>query len=85
VASDLMAIAAMRAIQATGRRVPDDVAVIGYDDLTIASYVSPSLTTISQNVPEAGRILARDLVAFLEKGVVSTTTVPVKLIERDSA
>jgi DNA-binding LacI/PurR family transcriptional regulator len=85
VASDMMAIAAMRAIQATGRRVPDDVAVIGYDDLTIASYVSPSLTTISQNVPEAGRILARDLVAFLEKGVVSTTTVPVKLIERDSA
>jgi len=84
VAGDLMAIAAMRAIKASGRRVPDDVAVIGYDDLTIASYVTPGLTTISQNVPEAGKILARDLVAFLEKGVVSTTTVPVRLVVRES-
>jgi DNA-binding LacI/PurR family transcriptional regulator len=84
VASDLMAIAAMRAIKASGRRIPDDVAVIGYDDLTIASYVTPGLTTISQNVPGAGRILARDLVAYLQKGVISTTTVPVHLVERES-
>jgi DNA-binding LacI/PurR family transcriptional regulator len=84
-AGDQMAIAAMRAIAATGRRVPDDVAVIGYDDLTIASYVTPSLTTVSQNVPGAGKILARDLVAYLEKGVVSTTTVPVRLVARESA
>jgi DNA-binding LacI/PurR family transcriptional regulator len=85
VAGDLMAIAAMRSIKAAGLRIPDDVAVIGYDDLTIASYVTPSLTTVNQNVPGAGRILARDLVAFLEKGVVSTTTVPVRLVERESA
>jgi DNA-binding LacI/PurR family transcriptional regulator len=85
VASDLMAIAAMRVIKASGRRVPEDIAVIGYDDLTVASYHSPSLTTISQNVPGAGRLLARNLVTYLEKGVVSTTTVPVRLVERESA
>lgn len=85
VASDIMAIAAMRIIKASGRKIPDDIAVIGYDDLTVASYVSPSLTTISQNVPGAGRLLARNLVAYLEKGVISTTTVPVRLVERESA
>jgi DNA-binding LacI/PurR family transcriptional regulator len=85
VAADLMAIAAMRVIKASGRRIPEDVAVVGYDDLTLASYVTPSLTTISQNVPEGGKILARDLVAYLERGVVSTTTIPVRLIARESA
>jgi DNA-binding LacI/PurR family transcriptional regulator len=83
--SDYMAIATMRRLRASGRRVPEDVAVIGYDDLAIASYVSPGLTTISQHVPLAGRILARDLVAFLENGVVSQSTMPVELVCRESA
>jgi DNA-binding LacI/PurR family transcriptional regulator len=83
--SDYMAIAAIRKLNASGRRVPDDVAVIGYDDLAIASYVSPRLTTVSQNVPFAGRILARDLAAFLEKGVITHSSMPVELIVRDSA
>jgi DNA-binding LacI/PurR family transcriptional regulator len=83
--SDYMAIAAIRKLNASGRRVPDDVAVVGYDDLAIASYVSPRLTTISQNVPFAGRILARDLVAFLEKGVITHSSMPVELIVRESA
>jgi DNA-binding LacI/PurR family transcriptional regulator len=83
--SDYMAIAAIRWLKASGRRVPDDVAVIGYDDLAIASYVTPKLTTVSQRVPLAGRMLARDLVAYLEKGVVTHTEMPVELIVRDSA
>ncbi len=83
--SDIMAVAAMKAIKASGRKIPDDVAVIGYDDLTVSSYVSPGLTTISQNVPGSGRLLARNLVAYLERGVINTTTVPVHLVERDSA
>jgi DNA-binding LacI/PurR family transcriptional regulator len=83
--SDYMAIGAIRWLKASGRRVPDDVAVIGYDDLSIASYLTPRLTTVSQSVPLAGRMLARDLVAFLEKGVVTHTEMPVELILRDSA
>jgi DNA-binding LacI/PurR family transcriptional regulator len=83
--SDYMAIGAIRWLRASGRRVPDDVAVIGYDDLSIASYVTPKLTTVSQQVPLAGRILARDLVAFLEKGTVTHTEMPVELIVRESA
>jgi DNA-binding LacI/PurR family transcriptional regulator len=83
--SDYMAIAAIRRLAALGRRVPDDVAVVGYDDLSIASYVTPGLTTISQHVPLAGRMLARDLVAYLEKRVISHNELPVELVLRDSA
>lgn len=85
VNSDYMAIAVMRWLAAHGRRVPDDVAVIGYDDLSIASYVTPRLTTVSQQVPIAGRRLASDFIAFLEKGVVTHSEMPVELIARDSA
>lgn len=82
--SDLMAIAAMRTLAARGRRVPEDVALIGYDNLTIASYSTPALTTISQDIPQAGRFLARDLVSYLETGVVTHTMIPVALVARAS-
>lgn len=84
-ASDLMAIGAMRVLKARGRRIPEDVAVVGYDDLRLAAYVSPSLTTISQHISLTGKLLARDLVAFLGSGVVTNRVVPVELVARDSA
>ncbi|HUI70795.1 MAG TPA: LacI family DNA-binding transcriptional regulator [Spirochaetia bacterium] len=83
--SDVMAIAALKVLKAHGRRVPKDVAVVGYDDLSLASYVSPALTTISQRIPLAGTLLARDLVTFLEQGIVTHTVVPVELVVRESA
>jgi DNA-binding LacI/PurR family transcriptional regulator len=70
--SDLMSIAAMRVLQAAGRRIPEDVAVVGYDDLSLSSYVTPPLTTVSQKIPFAGRLLARDLVNYLEQGIINT-------------
>jgi DNA-binding LacI/PurR family transcriptional regulator len=83
--SDYMALSAIRKLEARGRRVPDDVAVIGYDDLSIAALVSPALTTISQSITQAGSILARDLAAYLERGIVTNTVMPVELIRRASA
>ncbi len=83
--SDVMAIAAMRVLKARGRRIPQDVAVVGYDDLSLASYVSPALTTVSQKIPLAGTLLARDLVAYLEQGIITHTVVPVELVIRESA
>lgn len=83
--SDYMAVAAMLKLKELGRRVPEDVAVIGYDDLSIASYVSPALTTVSQRIAQAGRILARDLIAYLERGIVTNTVMPVQLSLRESA
>jgi len=85
VNSDVMAIAVMDAIRRTGRRVPDDVAVVGYDDLSIAAHTNPPLTTVRQNVPEAGRLLAQNLVEYLKTGLVTNVMLPVKLVVRESA
>jgi DNA-binding LacI/PurR family transcriptional regulator len=85
VNSDLMAIAAMDVIREHGRRVPEDVAVVGYDDLSIAEHSNPPLTTIRQNIPLAGRMLAENLIKYLETGVVTNVATPVDLIVRKSA
>ncbi|WP_406085292.1 LacI family transcriptional regulator [Micromonospora zamorensis] len=63
VASDLMAFGALRTLREAGRRVPEDVAVIGFDDATIAKQAEPPLTTVFQPVEEMGRQMARLLVA----------------------
>jgi DNA-binding LacI/PurR family transcriptional regulator len=85
VNSDLMAIGAISTIQERGRRVPEDVAVVGYDDLSIARYNNLPLTTIRQNVPLAGKLLAQNLVQFIQTGVVTNVTTPVELVIRKSA
>lgn len=85
VNSDLMAVAAINVIQNSGRKVPDDVAVVGYDDLSIASYNSLPLTTIRQNIPFAGKMLAESLVQYIKTGVVTNVTIPVELVVRKSA
>lgn len=53
--NDLMAIGALRAIRAAGRRVPEDVSVVGFDDVLLAAYLEPPLTTIAQATAEMGR------------------------------
>ncbi|MFI6349012.1 LacI family DNA-binding transcriptional regulator [Streptomyces sp. NPDC050560] len=65
VASDLMAVGAMRVIQASGRSIPGDVAVVGFDDSDIAEMASPPLTTIRQPIEELGRTMAWRLLAQL--------------------
>ena len=83
--SDVMAIAAMDVIRKAGKRVPEDIAVIGYDDLSIAAHSNPPLTTVRQNVPEVGHLLAQNLVEYLKTGLVTNMTVPVELVVRESA
>ncbi|WP_229401297.1 LacI family DNA-binding transcriptional regulator [Micromonospora okii] len=63
VASDLMAFGALRTLRAAGRRVPEDVAVIGFDDAPVARQADPPLTTVFQPVEEMGRQMAHLLVA----------------------
>ena len=85
VNGDLMAIAAMDVIREEGRQVPDDIAVVGYDDLSIAEHSNPPLTTIRQNIPMAGKLLAQNLIQYLQTGVVTNVSIPVELIVRKSA
>ena len=62
-ASDPMALGAMRVLRRAGRRVPEDVAVIGFDDSTVARHTDPPLTTVHQPIEEMGRQMARLLLA----------------------
>jgi DNA-binding LacI/PurR family transcriptional regulator len=70
-ASDLMALGAIQALQRAGRRVPDDVAVVGFDDLPLARYTVPPLTTVRQPVEQMGSVAALRLLAEID-GTPST-------------
>jgi DNA-binding LacI/PurR family transcriptional regulator len=82
--SDFMALAAIQVIQESGKRVPEDVAVIGYDDLSVALYNNLPLTTIRQDIALAGKLLAQNLIQYIQTGVVTNVTLPVELVVRKS-
>ncbi|WP_354644882.1 LacI family DNA-binding transcriptional regulator [Kitasatospora camelliae] len=89
-ASDLMASGALRVLRAAGRRVPEDVAVVGFDDLeSVAAWTEPTLTTVRQDIEGMGRLMARLLLRRLTgptpgPGPTSVIT-PTRLITRHSA
>lgn len=86
VASDLMAGGALTALAAAGLRVPDDVAIVGFDDSPVATTVSPQLTTVRQRSREQGELIADVLLALLADGAPRhATVVPTELVIRDSA
>jgi DNA-binding LacI/PurR family transcriptional regulator len=66
-ASDLMAAGALNVLDAAGRRVPDDVAIVGYDDSPVATTVRPHLTSVRQPIEEMGQEMARVLVSAVEE------------------
>lgn len=65
-ANDLMAIGAMEALRAAGRAVPGDVAVVGFDDITFASLVSPALTTVAQPKYRMGQMAMERLLQRID-------------------
>ena len=65
-ANDQMAMGVLQAAHRLGRRVPDDLAIVGYDNLPEAGYLWPSLTTIHQDLPEMGRMAVHNLQPWLE-------------------
>ncbi len=83
--SDMMAMGAIKAIHDHGKRVPEDIAIVGYDDVSIAAYNTLPLTTIRQNIPLAGKLLAQNLVHYIQTGEVTNVTTPVELVIRKSA
>lgn len=84
-ASDLIAIGAMKALHERGLRVPDDVAVAGFDDIPLAAFVNPSLSTVQQDTKLAGRILVETLLALINNEPAESRTIPVKLALRRSS
>jgi LacI family transcriptional regulator len=86
-AADLMAVGAMKAAREAGLRVPDDLAVVGFDDIQLASLINPSLTTIRQDKVGVGEAAARALVEQIEnpEAIPAALTLPVELVVRMSS
>lgn len=63
-ASDVIAFGAIRALNRAGRAVPDDVAIVGYDNISFSRYATPALTTINQDMAAAGRLMLSKLLDF---------------------
>ena len=82
--SDVMAIAAIEELRAHGFHVPNDVSVVGYDDISLAAHTDPPLTTVRQPGPLAGRLLADSLIQQLQTGAVGHVSIPAELVIRQS-
>jgi DNA-binding LacI/PurR family transcriptional regulator len=86
-ANDLMAVGALQALRERGRRVPEDVAVVGFDDSALALSAQPALTTVRQPMVEMGRALATLLLDQITHGGEPQAPVilPTEIVRRDSA
>lgn len=84
--SDLQALGVLETARTLGLRVPDDLSVVGYDDIPLASWVSPRLTTVHQPLMEMGREAARLVIRLSEGPLASTPRMDLatSLVVRDS-
>ena len=84
-ASDLIALGAMRRLREEGLRVPDDIAIVGFDDIEAAAHCTPALTTMRQDVGEAGETLVEALLHLIETGDEKSQLLEPRLIVRESS
>ncbi len=89
VASDMMAVGALKALRQAGLRVPDDIALVSFDDIPLASAIEPPLTTVRQPIERLGSIAVEVLLSLLEKAHEKQATaqriiLPTELVIRAS-
>lgn len=85
VANDVMAIGALHALRQAGRRVPAEVAVVGFDDIEAARYTDPPLTTVRHPVPQLVAGMVEMLMALFRGEPAQPLILPTELVVRDSA
>jgi DNA-binding LacI/PurR family transcriptional regulator len=81
-ASDLIALGAIRALSRAGRSVPRDVSVVGYDNMLLSRLSTPTLSTVQQDIPKAGRLLVAKLLEW--QGDARSELLTTELIIRES-
>jgi DNA-binding LacI/PurR family transcriptional regulator len=84
-ANDVIAISAIRALNASGISVPEDVAVVGFGDIPIAAYCSPPLTTVRQDLQRGAKTLVELLLRRVKGEQTRSVTLPVELVVRESS
>lgn len=85
VASDLMAAGALAQLKERGRSVPEEIAVVGFDDVETARHTQPALTTVRQPIEALGREMTRMLLALIRGERPTPLILPTELVIRDSA
>ncbi|MET1052795.1 MAG: substrate-binding domain-containing protein, partial [Mycetocola sp.] len=85
-ANDQMALGAMLALKERGMRIPDDISVVGIDDIPEAAYLDPPLTTVRNDFETQGRAAMHQLLARIEQTAVHAVTVaaPELMVRRSS-
>lgn len=84
--ADILAAGIMAGIQQSGKSVPGDISVIGFDDINLCRLTSPTLTTIHQDAPYKGKLAVNFLIDLLDNNPLESKEVilPIRLVERDS-
>jgi LacI family transcriptional regulator len=84
-ADDESASGAMMALREGGRRIPEDIAVVGFDDTLLALHLTPTLTTVRAPIKQAGRQAVRQLIKLIDgKTADAVTLLPTELVIRQS-
>lgn len=83
-ANDLTAYGAIKALHDNGLKVPQDVSVVGFDDLSTSKYFTPALTTLRQPIEEIGTVCANSILSLVVKGQFEARMPPIDLIVRQS-
>lgn len=84
-ASDLIAIGAMRALAEAGIRVPEQVSMVGFDDIPMARFAVPPLTTVVQDTTRAGQLLVSTLMQLVREEPAESAMLPASLVVRRSS
>lgn len=84
-ASDLIALGVLQAMRDKGLRCPEDIAVTGYDNIPIAAFSEPPLTTVKQDTKTAGKTLVEHLLKKINGENASDTLIPASLVVRKSS
>jgi LacI family transcriptional regulator len=84
--ADILAAGIMAGIEQSGKKVPEDISVIGFDDINLCRLTSPNLTTIHQDAPLKGKLAVNFLIDMLDRNPLESREVilPINLIERES-
>lgn len=84
VSGDWMALGAIKALRENGIRVPEDISIIGYDNMLFLQYSYPALTTVSQNKRQIGITSAKHLIDKINGIVVESVKIDVEIVERET-